>query len=329
VAAYPDTLTELFLFNSIRGAFPEFLTSSLPSLLFVMYMSAFSYAVSAHVSRALNHILLWLVLGSISEGLQGFAWMPGTFDVLDMIGLFLGGLLAIQILPRTNEVSINQKDRTRKTTLEYGRYTKPLKTLAGIFSVSLFYISVAGSYCDMDDEGHCKSSYIKVEPIFLAVDTIRQPIAIEYGDTQRLESTGKIYVYDKYLFIVDEYEGIHVFDNENAAEPVRIAYIPIIGVTDVSINSGYLYSNSYMDLIAIKLSDVLANSLTESSIIRHHDYFERVSYTDIIRLPYIAKERFHARLRSDDEIVIGFVTDSGERTVNGKLDISSVGILEE
>ncbi|MEJ6792386.1 MAG: hypothetical protein QNK89_06570 [Lacinutrix sp.] len=64
--------------------------------------------------------------------------------------------------------------------------------------------------------------------------------------------TGKIYVKDNFLFINKPNTGFHVFDNSNPSAPVNMAFIKVLGSTDLSITNEILYINNATDLIALK-----------------------------------------------------------------------------
>jgi hypothetical protein len=76
-------------------------------------------------------------------------------------------------------------------------------------------------------------------------------------DPVEIDTTGKIYVKDSYLYINELYDGIHVIDNTDPSSPERIAFIPIPGNVDMAIKGTTLYADSYVDLVAIDIADPL------------------------------------------------------------------------
>lgn len=92
-------------------------------------------------------------------------------------------------------------------------------------------------------------------PIYLSYEELRTPVtAVAPVD---IGVTGKIYVKDRYIYINELYEGIHVIDNADPSSPQRISFIPIPGNVDMAIKGTTLYSDSYMDLVAIDIADPL------------------------------------------------------------------------
>jgi len=84
--------------------------------------------------------------------------------------------------------------------------------------------------------------------------TIRDQIGVE-GPTNILTS-GKIFVYENYVFVNDKNRGIHVINNENPLAPEKIAFIKIPGNEDVEIKNDILYADNYTDLILFDMSDI-------------------------------------------------------------------------
>ncbi len=92
-------------------------------------------------------------------------------------------------------------------------------------------------------------------PIYLSYAELRAPVAAV--DPVNLEVTGKIYVKDSYIYVNELHKGIHVIDNANPSSPQRIAFIPIPGSVDMAIKGTTLYADSYVDLVAIDITDPL------------------------------------------------------------------------
>ncbi|HHN47860.1 MAG TPA: hypothetical protein ENN08_02830, partial [Bacteroidales bacterium] len=52
-------------------------------------------------------------------------------------------------------------------------------------------------------------------------------------------------------------QGIHVVDNSNPASPQIISFIAIPGNYDLAIRGNILFADSYIDLVALDISDPL------------------------------------------------------------------------
>lgn len=67
-----------------------------------------------------------------------------------------------------------------------------------------------------------------------------------------ITETGKIYVKSGFLFINQPNKGFHIFDNSNPSTPVNMAFLKVLGSSDLSIKNDVLYINNATDLIAVK-----------------------------------------------------------------------------
>lgn len=104
----------------------------------------------------------------------------------------------------------------------------------------------------------CMDQYTEVftanSPIYMSYEDLRD--AVEMQPAKDLENPGKIYFKDGYIFINEELKGIHVIDNTNPQNPQNIGFIAIPGNVDMAIKNDILYADSYIDLVAIDISNV-------------------------------------------------------------------------
>ena len=68
--------------------------------------------------------------------------------------------------------------------------------------------------------------------------------AVDIMPPREVEKSNKIYVYDDYIFVTDNSEGVHVIDNSNPSNPVPKAFINIPANEDISIKDDYLFADS-------------------------------------------------------------------------------------
>ena len=90
-------------------------------------------------------------------------------------------------------------------------------------------------------------------PITLTADQVRKGVGVE--NARVLTKPGKIYTKDGYLFINELKEGIHIIDNHNPSAPAFVAFLRIPGNGDMAIRNNILYADSYMDLVALDITD--------------------------------------------------------------------------
>ncbi|HXH18156.1 MAG TPA: hypothetical protein VNJ07_03645, partial [Chitinophagales bacterium] len=119
-------------------------------------------------------------------------------------------------------------------------------TLAAVSFVVLF------TGCTKDK---CSTTYTYqvYEPVYMDYATLRGSVASEAP--RPLDNPGKIYIYGNYLFVNEVNEGVHVIDNSNPAAPVNKAFINIPGNVDIAVKGSVLYADSYVDLLAIDISN--------------------------------------------------------------------------
>lgn len=128
--------------------------------------------------------------------------------------------------------------------------------LSFIFSITslLIIIFLVISMSSCSDEVKITRKYTYLEPVYATTDEVR--LAFDVIEPQVIQSTGKIYYLNGYLFINEPGEGIHVIDNKDPKNPQNIAFINIPGNFDMAAKGNVLYADSYIDLLAIDISNV-------------------------------------------------------------------------
>lgn len=115
-------------------------------------------------------------------------------------------------------------------------------------SVTFFFSGCLKDKCERE------YTYLKSVPIYHNLEEIRNSVAIENPKT--LKMPGKIYYYNNFLFINEQKEGIHIFDNTDPRNPENIGFLKIPGNVDIAIRQDILYADSYIDLLAINIQDI-------------------------------------------------------------------------
>ncbi len=118
----------------------------------------------------------------------------------------------------------------------------------------IFFVLVAISCRDEFTE-----EFTANKPVYLSYEDLRS--AVVKSEARDLVNPGKIYFKDGYIFINEEFKGVHIIDNQNPANPVNIGFIEIPGNVDIAIKNNILYADSYVDLVAIDISNI--NNPTE------------------------------------------------------------------
>lgn len=171
----------------------------------------------------------------------------------------------------------------------------------------IFFSSCSDSTPD-DDE---YAEYVVARPLILSKADFAN--GVDIVPPQPIDESGKVYTYGDYIFINDKSRGIHVVENSNPQQPVKIAFIEIPGNVDISIKDNFLYADSIMDLIVLDISDItdiqqvnrLENVLREGVIFPFEaDIVEYGSYnyeTDVlVGWETVTERRLIADVRTDD-----------------------------
>jgi hypothetical protein len=87
---------------------------------------------------------------------------------------------------------------------------------------------------------------------------------ISLEDPRPVKKPGKIYLYNNFLLVNEIKEGIHVFDNNNPAEPLPVSFINLLGNTDMAIKDDILYADHNGDLKSIRLNSFTSIAVLDS-----------------------------------------------------------------
>ncbi|MBT8394605.1 MAG: hypothetical protein KJN66_07110, partial [Bacteroidia bacterium] len=106
----------------------------------------------------------------------------------------------------------------------------------------------------------CNNDGVEYEIITVATPEIMSKAefrsSVEVLGPQNIDEAGKIYAYNDYIFVNDQFKGVHIIDNTNPESPQAIAYIKIPGNVDISIKNNYLYADSSVDLVVFDISNI-------------------------------------------------------------------------
>jgi hypothetical protein len=80
--------------------------------------------------------------------------------------------------------------------------------------------------------------------------------AVKNIPVQPTVKAGKIYVFGRYLFQVEENMGIHVIDYSNKTKPVKLTFIKSLGCSELAVKNGLLITNNMNDLVSVNISDL-------------------------------------------------------------------------
>lgn len=127
----------------------------------------------------------------------------------------------------------------------------------------LFLVIVALSFTQCIDRWH-DEDYSGYKPVLMNREMLEN--SIEYSSPRQMCTTGKIYFKDNYIYINEQYYGIHVIDNSNPSSPQNIGFISVPGSVDLAMKNNILYVDNSIDLLAIDLSNGVENMVVTKRI---------------------------------------------------------------
>ena len=123
------------------------------------------------------------------------------------------------------------------------------------------FIFVSAVFTSFACQDEVIERYKVQEPVYMSYADLRQAVKTKSASEQEFKNPGKIYYWNNYLFVNEAGKGIHVIDDSDPANPVFKTFINIPGNVDMAIKDAVLYADSYVDLVAIDISDM--NNINE------------------------------------------------------------------
>lgn len=94
------------------------------------------------------------------------------------------------------------------------------------------------------------------KPVYKSFEEFRS--SFKTAPAKEIEQPGKIYFKDDYIFVNEVNKGIHVINNQNPKNPVKVTFYEIEGNVDIAIRGNILFADSYIDLVAIDITNILS-----------------------------------------------------------------------
>lgn len=175
--------------------------------------------------------------------------------------------------------------------------------LMNIKNIALFSLLIVLLSCSLDnDDG--KITIDVAVPVTMELSEFRK--SVDVLPPEPTKKTGKIYVYQEYIFIMEVDKGIHVIDNTNPSNPLAISFIEIPANEDISIKGGFLYADSAVDLVVFNISDI-NNIQIENRLL---DVFSRYDY----HVPVEVERADYSNFNYATEVIVGW--DVVQKEVN-------------
>ena len=152
--------------------------------------------------------------------------------------------------------------------------------------------------CEKDDAGG--EFYNVAVPIVKPIEEFRAMVKI--SEPRSITEAGKIYTYGDYVFINDDQKGVHIIDNTDHRNPVKIKFLEIPLNTDIAVKDNMLFANSAMDLVVFDLGDM--NNIKEEG--RMKNVFPNHNSRIPANATFVDSDNFN----SETEVVMGYLMET-------------------
>ncbi len=152
--------------------------------------------------------------------------------------------------------------------------------------------------CEKDDAGG--EFYNVAVPIVKPIEEFRAMVKI--SEPKAITEAGKIYTYGDYVFINDDQKGVHIIDNTDHRNPVKIKFLEIPLNTDIAVKDNMLFANSAMDLVVFDLSDM--NNIKEEG--RMKNVFPNHNSRIPANATFVDSDNFN----SETDVVMGYLMET-------------------
>ncbi len=103
-------------------------------------------------------------------------------------------------------------------------------------------------------KGEISMTYQKATAVYGDLEAIRALPLLTVQ--QQLKKPGKIYIGENYILVGEEGKGIHIFDNSNMTNPIRMSFLQIPYNKEFFVKNNILYAESLYDFLKIDISNV-------------------------------------------------------------------------
>ena len=126
--------------------------------------------------------------------------------------------------------------------------------MKNLLKTATFLIVLSAAMTACNDKTTELITYEANVPVYMSFSDFRA--SFEKSEPVEIYHPGKMYFKDDHLFINEYGKGIHVIDNSDPHNPQKIAFYEIVGNIDMAIKGNILFADSFIDLLAIDISDV-------------------------------------------------------------------------
>jgi hypothetical protein len=124
-----------------------------------------------------------------------------------------------------------------------------MKTKLPFFAILPILIGTFVLITSFSDSYYENRNYI---PVFMKRNDLEK--SVSYQSFERdMENPGKIYYQAPYIYINERYKGVHLINNSDPRNPVKVGFIVAPGCIDMAVKGNILYLDNAVDLVAFDL----------------------------------------------------------------------------
>lgn len=141
-----------------------------------------------------------------------------------------------------------------------------------ILIIFIFALVLSGCREYRDDPDCSKYNYMTYKEF-------RDSVVIE--EPREIGKAGKIYIYGDTLLVNEKNMGVHLIDNSDKSNPISKAFIKIYGNLDIAVKDGYMYADSFMDLLVVDINNIeKIEVVSRKEDIFPYDEYQMLDYYD-------------------------------------------------
>lgn len=140
--------------------------------------------------------------------------------------------------------------------------------------------------------------YTEYTPTLVHKSTLANSIKLQQPTA--IQTAAKIYYKDQYIFISEQFKGVHIIDNADPSNPQDKAFVAVLGCVDMAIKNNVLYVDNAIDFVSIDLEELMAGRL--KVLKRIAGVFPEVAPPDGGVIP----DRYNERNRRENTVIVGW-----------------------
>lgn len=120
-----------------------------------------------------------------------------------------------------------------------------------VFALLMGFVLILPSCTKQDCEETV--TYRIMDPVYTSFEELRSSVEVE--GPRVMENPGKLMILGDWIFVSELKQGVHVIDNSNPENPVKVSFVAIPGNVDLASRNGRMYCDSYTDLLTFDIND--------------------------------------------------------------------------